>query len=107
MNELAEVQFARIYETLCDEIDGVAFGKMMSREAIMYEGQVFAFLREGEMIFKLGREFQPEQHGIMQYSVLAPFKHKAPMYDWLQIPAEAQDQWENLARLALRRMQDH
>jgi TfoX/Sxy family transcriptional regulator of competence genes len=103
MND-SQAIFQTVLETLSKEYDEVTSGKMMSRDGIKYKGKVFAFFHKNQMVFKLGREFEPEAEGIRNYSVLSPFKTKAPLYDWLEIPSDSQIQWESLARKALERM---
>ena len=98
-----QTRFEEIREKFISEEDNVLAGKMMSSEAITYKKKVFAFyMSDGRMGFKLGREFQAEEHGITDYSVLSPFKNKAPMLDWLLIPAS--DKWESLTQIALEQM---
>ena len=100
-----QTQFEQIREKLISEEENVLAGKMMSSEAITYKKKVFAFyMSDGRMGFKLGREFKLEDYGITDYAVLSPFKNKAPMLDWLLIPAR--DKWEELAQIALERMKD-
>jgi hypothetical protein len=99
-----EVIFHAIIETLAQENQAVTPGKMMSSPGIKYHDKVFAFYDDHQMVFRLGKDFRPETHGIYHYSLLSPFKTKAPMADWFQITAADQDKWETLARYALRRM---
>lgn len=96
--------FADIRQRLVEQEADVALGKMMSSEAITYKKKVFAFYHDERMCFKLGREFDLEEYGITEYSVLSPFKNKAPMRDWLYIAQ--QDKWDELARIALKQMQE-
>jgi hypothetical protein len=99
-----EGQFHALAEKLRHENSQVTSGKMMSSPGIQYRGKVFAFYNAGNMIFRLGRDFQPEAYSISQYSLLAPFKTKPPMLDWFQIPHTEQQHWEELARYALEQM---
>lgn len=99
-----EQQFRAIAELLSNENPAVTVGKMMSSPGIQYAGKVFVFHYDGKMVFRLGRDFQPESFGISQYSLLAPFKTKPPMLDWFEIPASEAHHWEVLARYALQVM---
>lgn len=99
-----EHHFRTISERLAHENSAISLGRMMSSPAIQYQGKVFAFYYAGKMVFKLGRDFQPELLEIHQYSVLAPFKTKPPMVDWFEIPATEKARWEELARHALQRI---
>jgi hypothetical protein len=100
-----EQRFSAIVERLTHEHNDITLGKMMSSPAIQYQGKVFAFFYNKKMVFKLGRDFQPESLGIRAYSLLAPFKTKPPMVDWFEIPATQQQRWEELARYALQHLQ--
>ncbi|MEZ4668988.1 MAG: hypothetical protein R3E39_13865 [Anaerolineae bacterium] len=98
------ITFSRIAERLVNENPGVAYGKMMSSPAITYKGKVFAFYYADKMVFKLGREFNPEAHGIQHWGVLSPFTSKPPMHDWIEVDAGEMEKWEMLAEQALQRM---
>jgi hypothetical protein len=97
----AEQRFHVIAAQLVSENSSVTTGKMMSSPGIQYQGKNFAFFYNDQMVFKLGREFQPESWGIQQYSLLSPFKTKPPMVDWFEIGAADAHRWEELARYAL------
>jgi hypothetical protein len=88
------------------ENDAVTFGHMMSAPALQWQSKVFAFYYGKQMVFRLGREFVPEQHGIEHYRLLSPFKTKPPMVDWFEIPFTDHQRWEELARRALHRLTD-
>lgn len=97
-------QFEAIRIQLTSDYADVAPGKMMSREAITWEGQVFAFYRKGEMVFRLGRDADLNALGIPHATVLAPFKSKPPMHDWFCVSVTDSHQWAALARHALARL---
>lgn len=99
-----EQRFRSIAAQLARENSAITLGKMMSSPALQYQGKVFAFYYGKQMIFRLGRAFQPEAFHIQQYQVLAPFKTKPPMVDWFEIPFAEQHRWEDLARYALQRL---
>lgn len=99
-----EQHFRAIAAQLAQENSAITLGKMMSSPALQYQGNVFAFYYGKQMVFRLGREFQPEALHIQQYQVLAPFKTKPPMVDWFEIPFAEQHRWEGLARYALHRL---
>ena len=100
----SQSHFETIQQRLGEQKVDVDFGKMMSSEAITYKKKVFAFYHDESMCFKLGREFALEKYGITEYSILSPFKNKAPMRDWFFIPQ--QNKWYELAQIALKQMQE-
>ncbi len=96
--------FESITASLSASDNAVNPGKMMSAEGIKYKTKVFAFYHDGQMVFRMGKQFQPEQHGIKQYGYLSPFKNKPPMKGWLEVPPMYKDQWSHLAAMALEKM---
>ncbi len=96
--------FESITSILSKSYDQVTPGKMMSAEGIKYKSKVFAFFHNDQMVFKMGKQFVPENHGITEYSYLSPFKNKPPMKGWLEVPSIYKDQWSNLTNMALEKL---
>ena len=89
-SEEGEQRFRSIAALLASENSAITLGKMMSSPALHYQGKVFTFYYGRKMIFRLGRDFQPELFDIQHYRLLAPFKTKPPMVDWFEIPSADQ-----------------
>lgn len=102
-----EQRFRSIAALLTNENSAITLGKMMSSPALHYQGKVFAFYYDKKMVFRLGRNFQPELFDIRHYSLLAPFKTKPPMVDWFVIPFDDQHRWEEMSRYALGYLTEH
>ena len=96
-----EKLFEKISETLSGENKSVTAGKMMSSPGIKFKNKIIAFYSKQEMIFRLGKAFQPEKFKIKKYSLLSPFKSKPPLAGWFQVPYSENRKWEKLAREAL------
>lgn len=96
-----EQRFQSLATLLASENSAITLGKMMSSPALHYQGKVFAFYSDKKMVFRLGRDFQPELFNIQHYRLLAPFKTKPPMVDWFEISFDDQHRWEELSRYAL------
>lgn len=96
--------FLKIADKMIIEHSTVELGKMMSSPALRYKNKVFAFYHNKEMIFRLGKEFEPEVFRLKKYSVLNPFKNRAPMYGWIEVPYVENKKWEKLAGYALNRL---
>jgi hypothetical protein len=105
--DMEEQRFRSIAALLTSENSAITVGKMMSEPALQYQGKVFAFYYGKKMVFRLGRDFQPELFDIQHYCVLAPFKTKPPMVDWFEIPFDDQHRWEELSRYALGLLTEH
>ncbi len=97
-----EILFREVANTLKKENNAVSLGKMMSSPGIKFKNKVFAFYYNKQMVFRLGKEFDPKSFQIKKYSLLNPFKNKPPLAGWFQITFADQDKWEKLARQALR-----
>lgn len=79
----------------------VQIGKMMSSPGVRYKNKFFAFYYKKEITLKLGKDFEPKSYGIKKWKHLNPFKNKAPMKNWYQIPYSEGKHWEELSKLAL------
>lgn len=98
---MEESFFNEIREQLCSADPNIMSGKMMSSEAIVYQGKVFAFFsRKKKMVFKLGKDFDPGSFGI-EICVFNPFKNRAPLNGWFEVPFTEKEQWQPLAKKAL------
>src|SRR5262245_27970542 len=102
----AEQHFSAIAEKLAAESQEIITGKMMSSPGIRYKNKVLAFFYHEGMVFKLGRDFDPESFGLRDYQLLSPYKTRPPLRDWFEVSASHIDRWEELARLALLRMRE-
>lgn len=98
--ERAYTRFLRIQEEMITKYGSVSPGKMMSYPAIRYKTKVFAFYHNNEMIFRMGKDFDPSTFKLRKYSILNPFKKKAPLYGWFQVPIIESKKWEKLANYA-------
>jgi hypothetical protein len=93
--------FNEIREQLCLTDPNISSGKMMSSEAITYKGKVFAFFsRKQKMVFKLGKDFDPDSFGI-EICIFNPFKKRAPLNGWFEVPFTEKERWDPLANKAL------
>lgn len=104
--EQAEKKYQEIADRLCAADPALSQGKMMSSPGLIYKGKNVAFFHHlhGEMVFKLGKDFDPEAFGLNAWSWLSPFKSKPPMKAWFQIPETESMHWEALAKEALLKM---
>jgi len=94
--------FHKIAEKLSKKHRLVKTGKMMSSPGISYKKKFFAFYYKKEITLKLGKDFEPKSYGIKKWKYLNPFKTKAPMKNWYQIPYSEGKNWEKLANLGLK-----
>ena len=101
-----ESLFRKIVDDLLAKNVDVTVGRMMSEPGIKYKNRVFAFYHGSEMVFRLGKDFDPKTCQIKTYSLLNPFKSKPPLSGWFQIPYSESAKWKELADRALRKMID-
>ena len=102
--EESTVLFNNIIDNLSSQYPEVTSGKMMSSPGIKYRNKVFAFYHANHMVFRLGKDFIPEEEGISTFNYLSPFKNKPPMKGWVEIPFVYHKKWPDLAEMALMRM---
>lgn len=101
LNKMEEQLFDIIRDQMCLQDAKIFTGKMMSSEAITFEGKVFAFFsRKKKMVFKLGKEFDPDQEGI-EICVFNPFKNRPPLNGWFEIPYSEKEYWKPFTEKAL------
>ena len=96
-----EILFNKIGDSLSKDYLHITKGKMMSAPGIKYKNKFFAFYYNKEMIFRLGSGFDPKEYNLKKCRRLNPFKNKAPMKNWFQIPYSENLRWEQLAKYAL------
>ncbi len=82
------------------ERSNVALGKMMSAPGIRYKNKNYTFFHNGQMCFKLGKEFAIDQYNITEWSFLSPFKTKPPLKAWYFISEQDSHVWEEFTALA-------
>ena len=93
--------FEKIRTRLISEENYVSAGKMMSTEAIKYNGKVFAFIsRNGNMVFKFGVEFNPDDHEFESVP-FNPFKKKSPLAGWFEVSYSQYQFCDTLTKEAL------
>lgn len=83
----------------------VTRGKMMSADALTFDGKVFAFWstkggRTG-LGCRLGRDCSVDALGLSDWQHLAPFKTRPPMKDWIVVGVNDAAHWQRLIGLAL------
>ncbi|MDR8393896.1 hypothetical protein NC796_22270 [Aliifodinibius sp. S!AR15-10] len=97
---MEEIFFKQLCDRLCIEHPGIMRGKMMSSEAISYNGKVFAFIfPQQKMVLKLGTDFN-QQNANLNINVFNPFKNKGTLNGWFEIDFSNKDEWEVLAKKA-------
>ncbi|MBU0558582.1 MAG: hypothetical protein KJ799_15435 [Bacteroidetes bacterium] len=100
----SEILFNKIADTLTASDFDIVLGKMMSSPGLQYKKKVFAFYYKEMMVFKLGKDYNPGKNGIDDYSLLSPFKNKAPLVGCFEIPEKYSSKWNSLAIIALNKM---
>lgn len=94
-------EFERIVAVLTAAEGDVTLGKMMSAPGLKFGNKVFAFQAKEGMGFRLGREFDQNTFGKVDFEPLNPFKTKGPLKGWFTVRSDQRDAWEALAKSAL------
>ena len=91
---------------LLETRDDIARGKMMSADALTYEGKVFCFYStKGGRVglgCRVGRNTDLRIFGLNDWQYLAPFKSKPPMKDWSVIGMGDVSRWREVAEYCLK-----
>src|SRR5687767_7552382 len=98
-------RFHEIADRLTGEQPDVSQGRMMSSPGLALRGKYFAFVYDTSMVFRLGKEVEPDSLGLATVRLLNPYKTKPPVPGWFVVDDAEQDRWEELARRALERME--
>ena len=98
---MEEQLFNEIRDQFCLSDSHIKPGKMMSSEAITYQEKVFAFFsRKQKMVFKLGKDFDPDALDF-EIQVFNPFKKRGPLNGWFEVDYSRKDHWIPLTEQAL------
>ncbi|MEM7163693.1 MAG: TfoX/Sxy family protein [Bacteroidota bacterium] len=99
-------KYHQIGEQLAQE-QGTFSSQMFGKPCLKKGKKAFAVFYEDEMVFKVGRE---EVEMLLQKYTgskrFDPSKKDRPMKDWLQVPAEYNEDWLALARQAMEFTED-
>jgi hypothetical protein len=100
----AEARYEEIADDLAARNDDVTLGQMMGMPAIKRGGKMIGgFSRDGAMVFKLSGEAARE--AALQLDGAQLFDpsggRRAPMKEWVVVPATYADLWPDLAEQAL------
>ncbi len=76
----------------------------MSSDAIVYKRKVFVFFSQKQtMVFKLGKDFNPVVIS-PDMRVFNPFRKRAPLHGWFELPFTEKELWSEMAQEALHRI---
>ena len=100
-NAAAVERYHEIAEVLSLRDGDVVQGKMFGMECIKVNGKAFAGLHHGEMVFKLTGEAHKKALGLPGAALFDPAHMGRPMKEWVQVPFEQSEIWEELAESAL------
>lgn len=74
---------------------------MFGKPCLKAGGKAFACFFQDCMVFKLGGLAHKEALGLAGSVLFDPSGKGRPMKEWVQVPFEFQDRWEDLAREAM------
>ncbi len=91
--------FAEIVEELMATDPDVSQRKMFGHDCLMVNGKGFAIDYQGDMVFKLGSEALESARDLPGAQAFDPMQMR-PMKQWLQVPADQNHAWLELAQMA-------
>ena len=77
-------------------------GKMFGMPCLKNNGKTFAGFYQGAMVFKLPVSWHTEALALSGAHVFNPSGRGRPMREWVEVPVEHASRWLELAREALR-----
>ena len=93
------------YDEVADEIAATSpatLGKMFGMPCLKINGKAFAGFYEGAMVFKLTAPQHMEALALSGAQLFDPSGRGRPMKEWVEVPGEHASRWLELARAALR-----
>ncbi len=97
---MEQIYFDEIRDKLCSKDKHMRPGKMMSSEALTYKGKVFAFLSRKKMVFRFGKDFDP--NGVDgEVTVFNPYINRPPLNGWFEVPLTEKELWIPMTENAL------
>lgn len=104
---MSEQKYTEIGQQFEDQY-GTTISKMFGKPCLKTGGKAFAAFFKEAMIFKLGQEevnfLKEKYNGSCNWD---PSGKNRPMKDWLEIPADYESDWEQLAKQAMEYVEEN
>ena len=88
------------FAEVCQRLDGATSGNMFGKPCYKRGKKAFALFYQDEIVCKLIGEIREKALSIPESKLFNPKGKGKPMSNWVQIPADAQDQWAYFAEQA-------
>jgi hypothetical protein len=99
-----EERFDDITNDLARTHEAVAAGKLFGTRCIKVHGKAFATFHGVDMVFKLRGAAHAEALALPGATLFDPSGKGRPMREWVVVPADHADRWEEFAESALHGM---
>lgn len=90
-----------LYFAIGNKLPEVISGKLFGKPCFKINGKAFVCFFENEMVFKITGETHQQTLSLANAKLFDPSGKGRPMKEWVQVPYQHQQQWENLAKATL------
>ena len=89
-----------IFITTCEKIEGAILGNLFGKPCFKIKGKAFVCFFDGEMVFKLNQRSHSDALSLDGAQLFDPSGKNRPMKEWVQIPIDYMDQWDEFCSAA-------
>lgn len=90
-----------VYLEIGRKLEGAQESQMFGKPCFKINGKAFMSLFDSEMVFKLSGEAHQDALSLDGTRQFDPSGKKRPMKEWVQVPYDYVDKWEEYAKEAL------
>jgi len=89
-----------LFDTIGNQIDGSIKGQLFGKPCFKAGKKAYVCFFQNEMVFKLQGENHADALSLDGSQLFDPSGKKRPMKEWVQVPYEYNEQWEEFAKSA-------
>src|SRR4051812_33798153 len=91
-----------LYNAIGDKLKGAVKSQMFGKPCLKVNGKAFASLFDNEMVFKLTGDGHKKALALDGAKLFDPSGKGRAMKEWVQVPYDYKDLWEDLAKAAIK-----
>jgi len=95
-----------LYVFIGQNLESTKQSQMFGKTCFKINGKAFICFFQNEMVFKLTGESHSEALSFDGSQLFDPSGKKRPMKEWVQVPYDYKNHWENFAKEALKYVKD-
>lgn len=94
-------QAEQLFQEIGQDLEGAVSGQLFGKACFKIGGKAFVCLFQDEMVFKLTGEAHREALSYDGSQLFDPSGKKRPMKEWVQVPWDYSEKWEEFAEAAM------